>query len=138
LANVDAEGEARAALAAFLSAWNAGDIKAVRATLNYPHITVGPGGQIIVAATPAEFQTDFARMRAREGWHASRFDSFTLIAASPVKVHGEVVFSRYRADGACYGTGRVLYIVTEQGGHWGMQLRSGMPDSNLAAARSDR
>ncbi len=126
---------ARTALDAFLDAWNAADIEAVRATLNYPHITIGPAGEVIVAATAAEFRTDFARMREREGWDRSSFDSFDLVSSGPNKVHCQVQFSRYRADGSKYGTGLVLYMVTNQGGHWGMQLRSAMPDASLLRAR---
>jgi hypothetical protein len=125
----DPEQAARAALDDFLIAWNAADIDAVRRTLNYPHITIGPAGQVIVAQTPDDFATDFVRMREREGWSRSSFDSFTLIDASPDKVHCGIEFSRYRADGTCYSRGLVLYIVTKQGEHWGMQLRSGMRDA---------
>ena len=128
------EESARAALGEFMDAWNTGDIEAVRETLNYPHLTLGPQGQVVVAADPAAFQTDFARMREHEGWARSTFDEFKWIAASPTKVHCAVVFSRYHPDGEFYGTGRVLYIVTNHDGHWGMQFRSGMPDANLAAA----
>lgn len=126
---------AQAALAAFMEAWNKADIEAVRKTLNYPHITLGPQGQLIVAAGPVDFQTNFQAMREREGWHRSTFDTYTWTSESPDKVHCEVTFSRYRADGTCYGTGRVLYAVTNQNGHWGMQMRSGMPDASLTAAR---
>ena len=131
----DAERAATQALDEFLAAWNTADIEAVRRTLNYPHVTIGPAGQVFVAQGPADFHTDFAALREREGWHTSTFDSFEPVASSPTKVHCQVVFSRYRADGTTYGSGRVLYIVTNHDGHWGMQLRSGMPDANLPAAR---
>lgn len=131
----EAEAAARQALDDFGVAWNAADIEAVRRTLNYPHVTVGPAGQVFVAQTPAEFQTDFAALREREGWHRSTFDTFEPVASAATKVHCQVVFSRYHADGTCYGRGRVLYIFTKQGEHWGMQLRSGMPDADLQAAR---
>jgi hypothetical protein len=129
------EQAARAALEQFLAAWNAADIEAVRATLNYPHLTIGPAGQVFVANEPSAFQTDFQAMREREGWASSTFDSYEMVASSPAKVHCMVAFSRYHADGECYGTGRVLYIVTDHNGHWGMQVRSGMPDERLLAAR---
>lgn len=129
------EQAAKAALEAFLDAWNAASIEAMRGTLNYPHITLGPAGQTFVAATPAEFVTDFDRMREREGWHHSTFDAYEVVAAGPEKVHYLVRFSRYQADGRMYGGGTVLYIVTNHNGHWGMQLRSGMPDTGLQAAR---
>ena len=126
---------AQAALAGFMDAWNSGDIEAVRATLNYPHVTLGPQGQLILAREPGEFQTNFAHMREREGWHHSTFDDYNWTSESPDKVHCEVAFSRFREDGTCYGTGRVLYAVTNHNGHWGMQMRSGMPDASLLAVR---
>ena len=123
-------------LARFLDAWNSADLERVRDELNYPHITIGPaGGQVVVAPTRDDFKTDFARMAVTEGWASSTFDDFTAITASDTKVHFETTFKRYKADGSVYGSGRVLYIVTEQDGHWGMQLRSGVPDAALAAAR---
>lgn len=133
--SAEAEAKARAALDAFFVAWNTGDIEAVRSELNYPHVTFGPSGQLIVAQTRDDFRTDFERMRQVEGWHRSTIDSLTVTKSSPAKVHCEVTFSRYKADGSVYGQGSVMYIVTDHGGHWGMQFRSGMPDANLAAAR---
>lgn len=131
----EAEVKAKAALDSFFEAWNSGDIERVRAELNYPHVTFGPAGQLIIAQTAADFRTDFERMRQVEGWHHSTVDSCTIVSSSAQKVHCEVAFSRYKADGSVYGTGTVFYAFTDHGGHWGMQLRSGMPDAALAAAR---
>ncbi len=74
-------------------------------------------------------------MRDREGWASSSFEDFTATSSSPTKVHFECTFKRFREDGTLYGSGRVLYIVTQRDGHWGMQLRSGIPDAALLAAR---
>jgi len=127
---------ARAWLSRFEAAWNAADLDGVRDELHYPHVSIGAaGGQVVVAQTRDDFQTDFAQLRAVEGWASSSFEDFTPIAASTTKVHFETTFHRYKQDGTLYGSGRVLYIVTEQDGHWGMQLRSGIPDAALAAAR---
>jgi hypothetical protein len=134
--SVDSENHARAALDSFFVAWNQADIELVRSQLNYPHITLGPAGQVIVAQSREEFRTDFERMRQVEGWHHSTIDSCTVTASSPAKVHCEVTFSRLRADGSVYGSGSVLYVFTDHGGHWGMQFRSGMPDEALASARA--
>jgi hypothetical protein len=127
---------AEAWLARFLDAWNATDLERVRAELHYPHVTVGPAGQVVVAETAVDFHTDFEQMREREGWASSSFEDFTPIATSPSKVHFQVVFKRFHADGTQYGSGLVLYIVTHQDGHWGMQLRSGLPGPALLAARA--
>ncbi|MDA0352804.1 MAG: hypothetical protein O3A10_11415 [Chloroflexi bacterium] len=128
---------AQAWLARFLEAWNSADIERVRDELHYPHISIGgAGGQVVVAQTRDDFKTDFARMAATEGWASSTFEDFTPISASATKVHFETTFKRYTTDGTLYGSGRVLYIVTEQDGHWGIQLRSGVPDAALTAART--
>ncbi len=120
--------EARRSLEAFLAAWNTGDIEAVRSELNFPHVTVGPSGQMIVVAEPAEFKTDFAQMCEVEKWGYSVFEDYRMFAHSPLKVHCDLHFLRFHPDGTQYFAGRVFYIVTNQNGHWGMQLRSGTPD----------
>lgn len=131
----EAEAATIKALDGYFEAWNSADITAVRAALNYPFVTLGPAGQLIISQTPDDFRTDFERMRQVEGWHHSSLDSCTITASSPAKVHCEITFSRYRPDNSVYGTGRVMYIFTNHDGHWGMQLRSGMPDDSLAAAQ---
>jgi len=123
----EAEASATEALKLFFEAWNSADIERVRATLNYPHLTLGPAGQVVVAQTAADFQTDFERLRQAENWHHSTLDTVVVTATIDTKVHFETTYSRYHPDGSRYGTGRVLYVVTNQGGHWGMQFRSGMP-----------
>jgi hypothetical protein len=90
-----------------------------------------------VAETREAFQTDFQQLRDAEGWASSSFDDFTTISASPTKVHFETTFRRYGSDGTVYASGRVLYIVTERDGRWGMQLRSGIPEA-AATAGGDR
>jgi hypothetical protein len=135
-ANSAAVQAARDWLARFEAAWNAADLERVRDELHYPHVTIGlRGGQVVIARTRDDFETDFAQLRAVEGWASSSFEDFTPLAAADTKVHFETTFHRYKEDGTLYGSGRVLYIVTEQDGHWGMQLRSGIPDAALAAAR---
>lgn len=132
--SAEAEAAARAALDGYFEAWNSADLEAVRSHLNFPFVTLGPAGQLFVNETREDFQTDFERMRRVEGWHRSTLDSCTATASSPNKVHFEITFSRYKSDDSVYGTGRVMYIFTNHDGHWGMQLRSGMPDDSLAAA----
>jgi len=48
----------------------------------------------------------------------------TMRQNDPVKVHFEVVFSRYKADGSKYATYQSLWIVTQRDGTWGVQARS--------------
>ncbi|HJM76012.1 MAG TPA: hypothetical protein QGI71_09185 [Dehalococcoidia bacterium] len=119
---------AKAWLRRFLEAWNSADLERVRDELHYSHVTIGPaGGQVVVVETREALQTDFTKLAEVEGWASSSFDDFTSYASSPTKVHFETTFKRCRQDGTVYASGRVLYIVTEQDGRWGMQLRSGVP-----------
>lgn len=117
---------AQAWLARFAEAWNAADVELIRDELHYPHITIGRASDATVATTRDEFDPRLDELRAKEGWASSSFEGFTPIAASPTKVHFETLIQRFHTDGTLYGSARILYIVTEQDGHWGMQLRSGI------------
>ena len=121
------ERQARAALDAFIEAWNTGHNDALRDTMNFPFVTVAPNGRMIVADTPRAFATDFDEMRARDGWHHSTFDLVQATWVALDRVNFKVVWSRHRADGTRYAGGTIFYIVTNQDGHWGLQLRSPMP-----------
>lgn len=122
----EAEAGAREALDAYFVAWNAADVPALRKTLNYPFLTIGPAGQVITHATPEDHEVDFDALRAREGWGSSTLDAADVIGSSGTKVTFVCAFSRYHPDGSRYGGGRVVYIMTLHDGHWGMQARSGL------------
>lgn len=118
----DAAEAARAAVQAFYDAWNAGDIEAVRATLNYPHVTWGPG-EAAVRNGPDEFESPYDRLRT-EGWHHSAIDSSTVIWHTSDRALCEIEYGRFREDGTRYRSGNMIYGVTEQDGHWGIQFRT--------------
>jgi hypothetical protein len=44
-----------------------------------------------------------------------------------------VVFTRYAVDGAPITTTPGLYVVTQQDGHWGLQLQSVLPPTFIRA-----
>jgi hypothetical protein len=48
----------------------------------------------------------------------------TMRQNDAIKVHFDVAFSRYKADGAKYATYQSLWIVTKKDGQWGVQARS--------------
>lgn len=123
----DAARDARAALDAYFTAWNAADEEGMRQAFNYPFITLGPAGMVITVQTAEEFTHDFDRLREREGWHHSTLDACEVLSVSADKVYFRVDFSRYKADGTKYAGGATQYIITNKEGHWGMQFRSGMP-----------
>ncbi len=124
--NGAAEAGARQALLTFITEWNTADNANLRRAINFPFVTVSGGGALIIDTRPEDFSQDFDEMRARQGWDRSSFDfdSYTPVKSSPEKVHAEIGFSRYRADGTRYMTSRVFYILTKQGGNWGVQVRT--------------
>ncbi len=78
---------ARATLDAYLHAFNAADVVAWRQTFNYPHVSIGPRGEVRLQQTASEVADLFPRLREQEGWHTSTQEGFTVIASSPTKVH---------------------------------------------------
>ena len=125
-ADAAAEASARQALQTFITQWNTAQDAHLRRAMHFPFVTVPGGGALVVDDRPQDFSAGFGQMREREGWRSSSFDfdSFTVVRSSPEKVHAEVGFSRYGADGAAYRTSRVFYIVTRRDGRWAIQLRT--------------
>ena len=118
--------EARAALDEYFRAWNAADNDAVAAISNFPRLSLGQNGQVVVRETPEEIATDFEVLR-QSGWDHSTLDLAEAVHVSADKVHFRIVFSRYSADGTPYTTVPGLYVITNQNGHWGLQLQSTLP-----------
>ena len=122
LAQDAAPVEARGALDEYLRAWNAADNEAVAEVSNFPRVSIGQNGQVVVRQIPEEIETDFDLLRQAEGWDHSTLDLVEEVHVSEKKVHYKVVSSRSRSDGTAYRTGPALYIFTRQNGHWGLQL----------------
>jgi hypothetical protein len=120
------EDAARAALEEYFRAWNAEDNDAVAAISNFPRLSVGTNGQVVLRQTPEEILTDFQILR-QSGWDRSTLDLAEAVQVSADKVHFRVVFTRYGVDGAPITTTPGLYVVTQQDGHWGLQLQSVLP-----------
>ena len=120
------EADARAALDEYFRAWNAADNAAVAAISNFPRLSLGQNGQVVVRETPEEIATDFDALR-QSGWDHQTLDLAEAVHVSADKVHFRVVFSRYTADGNPYTTEPGLYVITNQNGHWGLQLQSILP-----------
>ena len=138
-ADAGAEAATRAALEAFIGAWNNADNAELRKTMNFPFVSLFGGGSM-VAREPEDFSTDFAAMRRRNDWARSALDFGTLqiLASSDAKVHCAIDFHRYNSEGEVYMQGRVFYILTRQDGHWGLQMRTGFGGaSTVEAARTE-
>jgi hypothetical protein len=105
-----------------IAALNARDPVALAATLHFPHYRLSNAGMKVWDG-PDQYFADF-RERAGSDWHHSAWDFRRLIATSPDKVHLDVQFTRYRADGSAIASYRSIWVVTRIDGRWAAQLRS--------------
>ena len=129
------EAEARKALDAYIAAFNDEDNEAIAAASNFPRLTIGLDGQIVVRENPEEILIDFRVLRAAEMWDHTTLDLVDAAHVSPDKVHFRVVTSRRLADGRPYRTTPALYIITNHDGHWGLQVQSMLPPTFSARRR---
>jgi hypothetical protein len=118
---------AQVALDEYFRAWNAGDNEAIAAASNFPRLSIGRNGQVVVREGPAEIEIDFDLLRQVEGWHHTTLDLVEVVQVSDDKVHFKILSSRRRQDETTYRTTPALYVVTNQNGHWGLQLQSILP-----------
>lgn len=107
----------------FMAALNARDQKALAATLHFPHHRLA-GGRWTVWERPEDYTIEAFAARAGDGWARSGWDFRRVVAAGAEKVHLDVQFARYRADGSVIGRFRSLWIVACLDGAWGVQGRS--------------
>jgi len=115
-------GHAMAVLDRHMEALNARSEEALAATLHFPHYRLS-GGRMQVWDSPGHYFTDFLA-RAGDDWHHSAWTSQVPIAATAQKVHLDVTFTRYRADGSQLGSFRSLWILACLEGRWAAQVRS--------------
>lgn len=118
----EAVAAAIAVLDAHMAALNARDAAGIAATLHFPHHRLA-SGRLQTWPTSATYLDDFFA-RAGDGWSHSAWDGRDVIAAGPDKVHLDVTFTRYRADGSALGQFRSLWIVTKTDGRWAAAFRS--------------
>jgi hypothetical protein len=111
------------ALDDFMAALNRGDEAGVNATFHFPHVRLA-SGKVTTWQTAGDYKLEGFRARAGDDWAESRWDKRTPIHVGPDKVHLAVEFSRWRWNGSLIGRYESIYVVTRQGGHWGIQARS--------------
>jgi hypothetical protein len=121
------EIEAAKAIEAFFEAFNAHNGEAHLNTHHFPHIRINDKGQVRIVQKASEYQpldSVLEYLTKHEGWHHSTLDSVEVIHASPVKVHFNIQFSRYKADGFRYAVHKSLWIVVKKEDRWGILARS--------------
>ena len=105
-----------------MDALNRGDADELAQTLHFPHYRLA-GTAMQTWPGPEHYLRDF-RARAGEGWHHSAWDFRNVVAATDDKVHFDLQFTRYRADGSVLGRYRSLWVMSRIDGRWAAQLRS--------------
>lgn len=123
-ADAEAESAARGVIDEFFTAWNGADNEAMLKVMNLPHAFILRNGRAAIANSAEKIATDFDAMRRREGWHHTKYHSLEFIHAAPDKVLAKLTFTRHHEDGSIYRTVPVLWIITNQNGHWGIQVRA--------------
>jgi hypothetical protein len=119
----ESEASATALLDEWMAAFNARDLGRWAATFNYPSVRLA-GGRVVTLDGSESLRPDTFERLGAAGWVRSAWDRRKVIHASADKVHFDTRFTRYRADGSVIGSYDSIYVVTRQGGHWGVQARS--------------
>lgn len=105
-----------------IAALNARDAAALARTLHFPHYRLA-GGRMRIWKSAANYLEDF-HARAGDAWHHSAWEFRNPIGCSPDKVHLDVGFCRYRADGSLLARYRSIWVVSFLDQRWAAQLRS--------------
>lgn len=113
---------AMACLDAFMTAFNARDVKAFETTFNFPSVRLASGKLAIIE--PGYHHPGMFDQGALKDWHHSAWERREVIHAGEDKVHIDTRFTRYRADGSVIGGFDSIYVVTKEDGHWGVKARS--------------
>jgi hypothetical protein len=111
----------------FLATFNGDDARGHAETLAYPHVRLASGTvriwQTVEEATDGMAQA-IPFLRERAGWDHSEWDHRRVIHTGEDKVHLDVQFTRYRADGSVIGVYPAVYVVVLEDGRWLIQCRS--------------
>ena len=81
---------------------------------NFPRLSLGRNGQVVVREGADEIATDFDLLRQAEGWDHTTLDLIDAVQVSTDKVHFKVVISRRHQDGAAYRTAPGLYVAPDK------------------------
>jgi hypothetical protein len=120
--HADPVAAAMAVLDRHMAALNSRDAAALAQTLHFPHYRLA-GTRMQIWQRPDSYLQDFFA-RAGGDWHHSAWDFRNVISASSDKVHLDVQFTRFRADGSVLSRYRSIWVVSLIDRRWAAQLRS--------------
>jgi hypothetical protein len=119
--------EAMAVTDAFLATFNAGDARGHAETLAYPHVRLASGTVRVwdsLADGIAGMEWAIPALREHAEWDHSKWDHRRVIHDGDDKVHLDVQFTRYRADGSVIGVYPAVYVIVRTDERWLIQARS--------------
>ena len=116
-----------------MDALNELDIERHVATYHFPHFRLASGvlavwttpdeAMPLLRLPPAERGPQLERVLGA-GWKRSRWTRREIVQADAEKVHVVTRFERLRADGSRISAHDSLYVLTLEGGRWGIKGRS--------------
>ncbi len=122
----DLENIGLAAVDEFINTFNSRNADQWANSLNFPHVRPSPFGPVNVAETKEIYvdQASYDRI-IDSGWDHTEWDYKRVIHTSSDKIHVAGQWSRYTKEGDKILTTPVVYVVTNNDGHWGIQSRFG-------------
>ncbi|WP_221392431.1 hypothetical protein [Dyadobacter sp. NIV53] len=111
-------------LDAYLSTFNAKDLKGWEATYQFPHYRLASGKMSVLEKAGLRDSAVVFGPLIKAGWDYSKWDHKNIVQASVNKVHVDTKFTRYRKDSSVVASYESLYVLTKEGGRWGVKLRS--------------
>jgi hypothetical protein len=126
--------EAMAALDRYLETWNSRDPKRWATSLHFPHVRPGPGA-FELSETPDQYAAGVNYSQTlKTGWHHSEWTSRRVLHVGLDQAHVAGSWMRYTEDDRPLVGNDITYIVTNQGGRWGVLSRFAAGPSGLDAA----
>jgi hypothetical protein len=116
------EAAARAAVDAFVQAWNSHDISTLARSVHYPHVRIADR-QIEMWNGADEFiaGTEAGRQRT---WYQLRVDQIRAVQVTATGVNLVLSVNRIARDGTVMSKDEGLFLVTLRDGAWKLQARS--------------
>lgn len=113
---------AMACLDLFMVGFNGRDINVYDQAFNFPSVRLASNTLRII--NKGDQKPGMFDNLQNTGWDHSAWRRREVIHAGADKVHIDTNFARYRKDGSILGGYDSIYVVTNDGGHWGVKIRS--------------
>jgi hypothetical protein len=118
------KAEVNKVLDAYLATFNAKDLAGWESTYQFPHYRLASGKMFVLEKAGLRDSASVFAPLIKAGWDYSKWDHRSIVQASENKVHVDTKFTRYRKDGSKVASYESLYVLTKEGGRWGVKLRS--------------